>query len=676
MAKYSTLKEQEKKFIAYLKQKNWTLEESIVFTIVMLLLSVVPRVEDCTKYFNTINDIFISLESRTESKYSIKALELLRNEILELNLLEKMIDESYINPTIQNFQFDLDEQNDNISPSILTKIMEEYDIPHVSLKKKGRFYTNQTEANFIAKLSLIKFYKLNFGEFTKNPSWIFNEDEIPPFEDSSKNQIPKLSKLSILDPACGTGVFILSIIRNLKVLLRYLDIKKLKLWGIDLESKALLITRIRVYLFNFLYSTNYQIITKNCDLFSADLTDEFDIILGNPPWIRHEDLNVNSIIQSLQDKLNDKQHPWLLLIDKKSDLYIYFCIYCASILKNKGVLGFLTSNAWLEVRYGKSLQNYLIKPQNMILQFEIIQYAKQRLWKNLGINSVILFIEKKFRSSLSKKGVFTLAKVPFDEIPFDSFYKGQIIEHDYEDEFYRKEMIDYKELGKNNKWAGSFLRMNVQEREIVRKLNSYGVPLSSIATIKFGIKTGANDFFHFKLVEKISGRGVYRVKNEAGFDGEIEIEFLSPLIKSPTDIKGFVVSTKKNLSYWLLNCNLPPSDIRDMKVEKLIKFGENSLLTIKQGKKSGSIITGFHNLKSLKKRNPWYSIPSLEKPSLLWCKSYHDRPGCIINHAKCYHDQRFYSIIVKEEFLPIIFIFLNSSLVWALMELYGNTNMG
>ena len=676
MANYNALKDQEKKFIAYLRQKNWTIEESIVYTTAMLLLSAVPRVEDYLKYYNTINDIFISLESIIENNYSIKAFESLRNEILGLNLLENKIDKSFIHLAIQNFQFDLDEQNNCINPTMLTRIMEEYDIPHISLKKKGRFYTNQTEANFIAKFSLIKYYRLNFGEFTKNPSLIFKESEIPPFEDSSKNQIPKLSKLSILDPACGTGVFILGIIRNLKVLSRYLDIEELKLWGIDLESKALLITRIRVYLFNFLYSTNYQINTKNCDLFSMDLTNEFDIILGNPPWIRHEDLNVNSIIQGLQDKLNGEQRPLSLLIDKKSDFYIYFCIYCASILKNKGVLGFLTSNAWLEVRYGKSLQTYLIEPQNCISQFEIIQYAKQRLWKNLGINSVILFLEKEFSSSNTRKGIFTITKVPFYEIPFDSFYKGHIIEQNYEDEFYRKEMIDYKELGKNNKWAGNFLRMNVQEREIVRKLNSYGVPLSSIATIKFGIKTGANDFFHFKLVDNTSGKNVLRVKNDAGFNGEVEKEFLSPLIKSPSDIQGFIISKKEDLSYWLLNCHLSPSDLRGMKVEKLIKFGESSLLNIKQGKKSGLKITGFHNLTSLNKRNPWYSVPSNEGPNLLWCKSYHDRPGCIINQVKCVHDQRFYSIIVKDKFLPLIFIFLNSSLVWALMELYGNTNMG
>ncbi len=48
-----------------------------------------------------------------------------------------------------------------------------------------------------------------------------------------------------------------------------------------------------------------------------------------------------------------------------------------------------------------------------------------------------------------------------------------------------------------------------------------------------------------------------------------------------------------------------------------------------------------------------------------------------MNQENFYPDQRFYSIYPnKERDIPLLFTYLNSSFVWALMEQAGNTNMG
>ena len=91
----------------------------------------------------------------------------------------------------------------------------------------------------------------------------------------------------------------------------------------------------------------------------------------------------------------------------------------------------------------------------------------------------------------------------------------------------------------------------------------------------------------------------------------------------------------------------------------------------------GSNVQGFASLASISERKLWYSIKPYPIPKLLWAKSYHDKPGCFINQEKFYPDQRFYSIYPSDEsMLPLLFTFLNSSFVWALMEHAGNTNMG
>jgi len=91
----------------------------------------------------------------------------------------------------------------------------------------------------------------------------------------------------------------------------------------------------------------------------------------------------------------------------------------------------------------------------------------------------------------------------------------------------------------------------------------------------------------------------------------------------------------------------------------------------------GSNVQGFASLASISEKDLWYSISHYPTPSLLWTKSYHDKPGCFLNQADFYPDQRFYSIYPNNKInIPLFLTYLNSSFVWALMEQAGNTNMG
>lgn len=58
------------------------------------------------------------------------------------------------------------------------------------------------------------------------------------------------------------------------------------------------------------------------------------------------------------------------------------------------------------------------------------------------------------------------------------------------------------------------------------------VRLGEIAEVRFGIKTGANDFFYLEPLGSGSRPGLLRVRNNAGWEGEIEEEFLKPVIRA------------------------------------------------------------------------------------------------------------------------------------------------
>ncbi|MFX1423520.1 MAG: Eco57I restriction-modification methylase domain-containing protein, partial [Promethearchaeota archaeon] len=365
--------------------------------------------------------------------------------------------------------------------------------------------------------------------------------------------------------------------------------------------------------------------------------------------------------------------------DWKSDLYVYFSLMALSLLEDGGILAFLTSNAWLEVKYGRTLQKYILDPINRIYMFEIIHRSGRRLWDQLGINSVIFIGQKALsKNATIPKGTFTEFLVDFSQVPLSSLRNCIMFQNTYEDQYYRIELIQRDLLKQTHKWGGTFLRTSGSERVLLKRFKNRGLPLSLLADVRFGIKTGANDFFHIRCIEdKPRSDGKTYIKNRMGYEGLVENIYLVPLVKSPADIKGFVIPSSFTSNLYLFYCLDSPNELQGSEALKYIKWAEKVNVVVKQGKISGSKVQGFSSLQSVKQREYWYSIGEYPPPSLLWTKSYHDRPGCLYNQAKILPDQRLYGInVMKKEHLPLIFTYLNSSLVWAQMEAEGNTNMG
>ncbi len=96
------------------------------------------------------------------------------------------------------------------------------------------------------------------------------------------------------------------------------------------------------------------------------------------------------------------------------------------------------------------------------------------------------------------------------------------------------------------------------------------VRLGDIAEVRFGIKTGANEFFYLQPLDKTvaeveeirktAPHTPIRVKNGAGWEGEIEASWLRPVIKSPREIKTIRVRLE-DLHYLVF---MPPDDVREM----------------------------------------------------------------------------------------------------------------
>ncbi|RLG23301.1 hypothetical protein DRN85_09635 [Methanosarcinales archaeon] len=165
------------------------------------------------------------------------------------------------------------------------------------------------------------------------------------------------------------------------------------------------------------------------EIFSGE-KNGFDIVIGNPPYVRQEKIApplvpkekvTNEMKRTYKDKLESsiKAHFERRLpkkLDKKSDLYIYFYFHGLTLLNSKGTFCFITSNSWLDVGYGKDLQQFLL--ENVHIK-AIYDNSAKRSFTQADINTIIVVFSaplKQRGEGLSNYAKFVLFKKPFEDV--------------------------------------------------------------------------------------------------------------------------------------------------------------------------------------------------------------------------------------------------------------------
>ena len=188
----------------------------------------------------------------------------------------------------------------------------------------------------------------------------------------------------------------------------------------------------------------------------------FDVVIGNPPYVRQE---------LLGDQKNYFRQKYKVY-HGKADLYTYFFERGMGLLGEQGLFGIIVANKWMRAAYGEPLRRWL-KSQNIK---QIVDFGDLQVFQGATTYPCI-FISGKGAVE-SAIGVTMMKTLAFDSLA------GYVAEHQVN--------IDQSSLEDAGWSLGS-----ENEQRLLAKIRSAGIPLGDYVKGKIyrGVLTGLNEAF-------------------------------------------------------------------------------------------------------------------------------------------------------------------------------------
>ena len=202
------------------------------------------------------------------------------------------------------------------------------------------------------------------------------------------------------------------------------------------------------------------------------LVKGFDIIIGNPPYVS---------IQRMDDTVALKKANYETF-ENTGDLYSLFYEQGINLLRDRGILCYITSNKWINANYGKSTRLYFATKTNPLI---LIDFAKVKIFESATVFVNILITEK-----AKNKNQLLACAISGDQLP-DTELRDYFNEHKFE----------LKDVGE-----GIWKVSNAASGIINQVIDEVGRPLGKWTDIRFyrGITSGLNEAFHISAQQKES----------------------------------------------------------------------------------------------------------------------------------------------------------------------------
>lgn len=377
---------------------------------------------------------------------------------------------------------------------------------------------------------------------------------------------------TVLEPSCGDGVF-LDALQNLN-LLNKVD----KLTAVEIEPDEAEKVRDRYSEFE-----QIEVCTEDFfDFYNRVLgKEQYDLILGNPPYIRYQYLKESQ--REMQSQILTSHG---MKANKLINAWVAFIVACVQLLSEKGKIAFVIPAEILQVAYAEDLRLYLA---NNLAKITLITF-EQLVFPDIE-QEVVVFIGEKGEE---EKGIRII-----EMNDLSGFAQLDLSQNGFQKLQHVKE-----------KWTKYFV--NAEEMSLIQELRADKrfAQFSEYGIINVGITTGNNGYF--SITEETSEQ--YQLS-----------EVTLPLIGRSSHAHGIHFTAQdweKNKIAGkrarLINFPEIPYDEYPAKHKEYISLGETN---------------GEHEGYKCSIRERWYIVPSVWVPDAFFLRRNNFYPKFVLN--KC-----------------------------------------
>jgi len=247
--------------------------------------------------------------------------------------------------------------------------------------------------------------------------------------------------------------------------------------------------------------------------------DRFDLIVCNPPYVRHHHLT-GPVKAQLRDRLRSSMG---IRLNGLAGLYCYFLCLCHEWMKQGGAAAWLIPSEFMDVNYGREVKRHLLDAVELV-RIHVFDPDEVQFDDALVSSAVVFFRKRAVPHSHQVKLTFG-----------GSLHEPVIVN-----------VISAEALRREPKWTRLITSRSVVESNTPR--------LCDYFTIKRGIATGANKFFILTRSE-IERRG-------------LPVKCFRPVLPSPRYLQGDEVEADPHgnplidKELFLLDCRVSEEELR------------------------------------------------------------------------------------------------------------------
>lgn len=425
--------------------------------------------------------------------------------------------------------------------------------------------------------------------------------------------------MRILEPSCGDGTFLKSVKDILNT--NKLNVKKLDAVEYIKEesNKSKKIAKDII---------NAKVINDDFYNFYVNCKEKYDLVIGNPPYIRYQYLTPFQREKQAQVLTKNKMKS-----NKLINSWVFFLVSCIELLEKNGTIAFVLPAEIMQVAYAEDLRKYLSKQLSKI---NIISF-NELIFDDAEQEVIVLLGTKR-----KEEKECMISNCSY--INIEDFIQK-----------YNANNLVYEKILTNDKWTRYYL--NEKENNVIEEIKQdiRFRKIGDIGTVNVGITTGNNNYFSLNdnYVKK------YDLK-----------EYTKPLIGRSSQTHGLVFNEedwKKNVNKgvkaYLLTIN------EDVNVEDMSK-GQQEYIKIGEDNEENK---GY----KCRIRKKWYSVPSIWIPDAFLLRRSNVYPKFVLNGIDAVSTDTMHRIKIKDEYdnKKILLSYYNS-ISLAFTELCGRSYGG